>query len=378
MMKQNRVLLPAAAVLAGALLSLVGWSWDIQWHSDVGPDTFFTMPHLFLYTGSALCGITALVVVLRTTAAQRAGRLIEPAVGGTAIRVFGGTFTAPVAYLVTGLAAASFLLYGLWDQWWHSLYGFDAMLNSPPHIGLLFGNVTTILGALMTFAAVRDERWGRIGVFVSLAMMVAFIPVLSDAVQDVGGVVDLVTVCITCLTVSLLFTAMALFRRPGSALLVAVTVCVVQAGLWVFTPWATQTYADAVGLPMREFRFPNPVMPGWIPTGVIIVALILEGARVLARSRHWSARSVAPIWGAVASAVLSVLVPLQQLVLYSDLIPEGGEDNGAQVLFTGGVAVAIGALAGVVGWRLGTMLRVLGRPTTTVGELRTTVVGDPA
>lgn len=372
-MKQTRGLLPAAAVLAGALLSLVGWSWDIQWHTDVGPDTFFTVPHLFLYTGSALCGITALTVVLRTTAAQRAGQPIEPAIGGRSVRVFGGTFVAPVAYLVTGSAAATFLLYGLWDQWWHGLYGFDAMLNSPPHVGLLFGNLTTILGALMTFAAARDERWGRIGTFVSLAMMVAFLPVLSDAVQQVGGVIDLVTVCIACLTVSLLYTAMALFRRPGAALLVAVTVLVVQAVLWLVTPWATETYADVMGLPMREFLFPYPVMPSWIPTGVVIVALLLEGARALARSRDWSARVVTPIWGAVASAVLAVLIPVQQLVLYYDLIPEG-EDNGPQVLLTVLTAAALGALTGVGGWRLGLMLRVLDRPT----EPRTTALGATA
>ncbi|GAB3462775.1 hypothetical protein [Actinophytocola sediminis] len=376
-MQQTRGLLPAAAVLAGALLSLVGWSWDIQWHSDVGPDTFFTAPHLFLYTGSALCGITALTVVLRTTAAQRAGRPIEPAVGGRSVGVFGGTFTAPVAYLVTGSAAATFLLYGLWDQWWHGRYGFDAMLDSPPHIGLLFGNVTTMLGALMTFAAVRHERWGRIGVFVSLAMMVAFIPVLSDAVQRVSGAIDLVTVCVAGLTVSLLLTAMALFRRPGAALMVAVTVVVGQAALWLFTPWATETYASAVGLPMRDFLFPHPIMPSWIPTGVVVVALLLEGARVLARSRRWSARVVAPVWGAVASAILAVLIPLQQLMLYRDLIP-AGEDNGQQVLFTCLLAAVLGALGGVAGWRLGLLLRVLDRPTTTVTEPRTTTLGATA
>ena len=58
-----RGLVPAGFVLGGTLISLIGLTWDIQWHSDVGPDTFFTLPHLFLYAGSAFSGLASLVVV---------------------------------------------------------------------------------------------------------------------------------------------------------------------------------------------------------------------------------------------------------------------------------------------------------------------------
>ena len=47
-------------MLAGTLMSLIGTSWDVQWHVDVGPDTFFTLPHLVLYSGSAIAGIASL------------------------------------------------------------------------------------------------------------------------------------------------------------------------------------------------------------------------------------------------------------------------------------------------------------------------------
>src|SRR5205823_13381088 len=75
--------LPAASVLlGGTVLSLVGLTWDMQWHEDVGPDTFFTVPHLFLYAGSAVAGLASLVVVLATTSATRAGRPVDASVGG--------------------------------------------------------------------------------------------------------------------------------------------------------------------------------------------------------------------------------------------------------------------------------------------------------
>ena len=105
----------AYAVMLGAAISTVGLSWDVEWHRDVGPDTFFTLPHLVLYSGSALAGIASLAMVLLSTFMQRAGRPVPPWMGGTPVRVFGGIFTAPLGYLVSGIGAASFLIYGLLD-----------------------------------------------------------------------------------------------------------------------------------------------------------------------------------------------------------------------------------------------------------------------
>ena len=39
---------PAFVMLAGTLISLSGLTWDIDWHTYVGPDSFFTLPHLFV------------------------------------------------------------------------------------------------------------------------------------------------------------------------------------------------------------------------------------------------------------------------------------------------------------------------------------------
>jgi hypothetical protein len=47
-------------MMLGALSSLIGVYWDIAWHIDVGRDSFFTMPHNFIYAG--------MLIVLLTTA----------------------------------------------------------------------------------------------------------------------------------------------------------------------------------------------------------------------------------------------------------------------------------------------------------------------
>ena len=59
----------AAGFLAGVLLALTGFAWDVQWHTDVGPDSFFTAPHLVLYGGIAVSGIVCLAMVLLTWSA---------------------------------------------------------------------------------------------------------------------------------------------------------------------------------------------------------------------------------------------------------------------------------------------------------------------
>src|SRR5690349_20235638 len=104
----------AFTALLGIAMSLFGIIWDVQWHIDVGPDTFFTLPHLLLYSGSAVAGLASLAMVLRATADTRAGRELRPESGGHPVRVL-RIFTAPLGYLVSGLGSALFLGYGLID-----------------------------------------------------------------------------------------------------------------------------------------------------------------------------------------------------------------------------------------------------------------------
>jgi hypothetical protein len=340
-----RGLTPAGLVLGGALLSLLGLSWDIQWHNDVGPDTFFTLPHLFLYAGSALAGFASLVVVLATTAAERKGHTADPIVGGHAVGVFGRTFAAPVGYLVSGCGAASFLLYGLWDEWWHHLYGFDVMIASPPHIGLFLSITVTMVGAVMVFATAREHRWGVAGVIASMAMLVVFGVVVVVGLETLPiEFVDLVDVGAAFLCVVVLVTSVCVLDRPGSAIGIAVVVAATQAVLWWFSPWASRVYADAIGLPVRDYIDGVPVHPALIPMVLIVIGALVG---VLRR---------APVWlvGALSGGVLAVCAPLQEAWLYGSPAPEI-----PGILGTAAVAVVVGALAGFLGTRFGEMLRQL-------------------
>ncbi|GAA3662047.1 hypothetical protein GCM10022267_55340 [Lentzea roselyniae] len=338
-------LVPASLVLGGTLLSLVGLTWDIQWHSDVGPDTFFTMPHLFLYAGSALSGLASLVVVLMTTADAKRDRTVDPIVGGRAVGVFGRTFAAPVGYLISGTGAALFLVYGLWDQWWHGLYGFDAVIDSPPHIGLLLSISITMVGAVMIFAVARDQRWGTYGTIAAAAVLLVFSMVTAIGLRAVpGALANPVSVGTASLSVMILFMASHALSRRGGALAVGVAVAVLQAVFWWFSPWAAKVYADATGLPLRDYTDGIPDLPNMIPMCLVIVAVAVE---LLHKVPAW-------IPGALGGAIIAACVPLQRVLVYGGTFPVN-----ARYLTTIVLAAAFGAGAAVLGRRFGQMLRHL-------------------
>jgi hypothetical protein len=348
--------LPAAGtVLGGTVLSLVGLTWDVQWHTDVGPDTFFTLPHLFLYSGSAISGIASLVMVLATTAATRRGRPVEESVGGRAVGVFGKTFAAPAGYLVSGIGAAAFLLYGLWDQWWHGLYGFDAVINSPPHIGLLLSISVTMIGTVMVFAAARHERWGTAGALTGLGVLLAFSMVTVLGLQNLeGGKVDAIVSGSTFLSVLLVLIGAGFRGRSGGAVSVAASLAVIQALFWWFSPWAARAYAGLVGLPLRDYATTTPVMPALMPMCLIAVAALVEVLLWAGRRRSLPTGAVALVSGGVAGLLIALCAPVQNAWVNSLPLVDTGT-----IVCTGVAGAVLGVAAGFLGHRFGGALRLL-------------------
>jgi hypothetical protein len=339
-------------VLLGTAITTVGISWDIQWHVEVGPDTFFTLPHLFLYSGSAIAGIASLVMVLLATSAQRAGRDWPTAAGGTPVRVFGGVFRAPLGYLVSGIGAASFLLYGLMDLWWHSIYGFDAVLNTPSHVALFLSICVTMVGSIIVFAAVRREPWGKAGLLLATPILITFAPLPFNGLSNLPLPID-PSLLGSLLCAPLLLIMGGLVIGRGGALGIAVVLGAMQALLWWFSPWAAQAYASAVGLPMRDGLTPSPPeLPGLMPMFLILAALLVEGAMWLSHSRgiHFG-RLMLPL-GAVSGLVVG-LTMAWQLVLSHPLI----HLTASTVIVFAVLGLLLGLLAGYLGTRFATMLR---------------------
>ncbi|MBP2336196.1 hypothetical protein JOF41_002374 [Saccharothrix coeruleofusca] len=344
----------STTILIGTMLSLVGMSWDIQWHGDVGPDTFFTLPHLFIYAGSAIAGITSLVMVLRTTAAAKAGRSVALTAGGQAVDVLGKTFSAPLGYLVTGVAVAVFLTAGLWDQIWHTTYGFDVTIASPPHVALLLSITFTMMGAVITCAAAGRTAWGRRGFQLAVLMFVFFVLVPLLALKQFEGAVNAFHAGIAFCTALALVTAAYFLRTGRDVVAIGLIAVGVQALLWWFSPWATAEYANSVGLPLREFREPSPDVPAMLPMALLPMTAGLTALLAAGRSRGWSPARVAPLAGAAVGLVVAVTMPVQLAVVGQEPLQELGK-----TALTALLGVGLGALAGHLGVRFAVMLRTL-------------------
>ncbi|MBB5915098.1 hypothetical protein BJY24_003965 [Nocardia transvalensis] len=340
--------LPASILFAATMTWAIGATWDIQWHSDVGPDTFFTLPHLFIYASAAISGCTGLAVILATTSAGRAGRAVDPELGGPGIGVFGRTFTAPLGYLVTCLGAASFLLYGLWDLWWHSLYGFDAVIDSPPHIGLFLSSTATSVGTVIVFAAAREHLWGRLGTLASLGHLIVSSVITALAVKQLSTGTVRWTTAVTALIVVMLLLAGAGFLRWG-ATVTAACAALLQGVFWWFAPWAAQAYADAVGLPMRENIQIVPSTPALVPLCLVPVGVVVDLA-LRGNASGWPRPTLA---GGLAGLIIALCAPVQTAWIHDTRMP------GAVVVVATAIAGAVlGALGGYLGRRFGAMLRL--------------------
>ncbi|WP_199856616.1 hypothetical protein [Nocardia suismassiliense] len=350
----------AWGVLLGTAVTLIGLSWDIQWHNDVGPDTFFTLPHLFLYSGSAISGFASLAMVFLATAAQRAGRPV-PALGGTPIRVFGSNLTAPLGYMVAGAGAALFLLYGLLDMQWHAIYGFDAVLNTPSHVALFLSITLTMIGSIMVFASHRDHRWGQVGIVLAIPIMITFAPILTQALDNLELPVDSTILGVLLFGPMLLVLGAAALARPGAAIAIAVALGAIQAALWWFSPWAAEVYASSIGLPLRDgLGSRPPSLPAIMPMFLIVAAVAVEGLFWLARTRGFDPNKIVLAAGLVTGLVVGVTFPLQ--LQFTHFFARLALND---VVLSTVVAIPLGLLAGFLAGRF---VRMLPAPATEVAR----------
>jgi hypothetical protein len=156
---------------------------------------------------------------------------------------------------------------------WHSIYGFDAVLNTRRTSHLFLSITVTMIGSIIVLAAAKDQRWGVTG---SIPILITFAPIPANALKNFPLPTDPTIIGIIFFSPLLLVIGATLLRRPGSAIAIAVVLGVLQAFLWWFSPWAAETYAAAVGLPLRDGLTPQPPdLPGAMPMFLIVAAILV-------------------------------------------------------------------------------------------------------
>ncbi|GAB3417675.1 hypothetical protein [Flindersiella endophytica] len=334
----RREVVGAWTMLLGYVLLIFGLAWDAQWHIDVGPDTFFTAPHLLLYSGPAIYGLSCLAVVLLNTWG-RPEPSDRPAVA--VLRVF----RAPVTFLVGGIGAALFMLYGAADLWWHEVYGFDiAQGDTPSHVGLQCAFLATSAGLVMAFAALRGTRSGRWGFAISCVFgLIGALP-LATSTPPLPGVSS-VGIGIGAVCALFLGIIAGTTRGVGWLLACAAAFVAVQGLIYLFAPWATRTYADAIGLSLRDYASQQSAIASAMPITFPVVLAISAGV-------IWFARRTGARPGVVL-AILGGATMVLTMLLFMLLAPEGGLVPNLLV------GALVGSALTWLGWHASALLRRL-------------------
>ncbi len=152
-------------MMLGALSSLIGVYWDIAWHIDIGRDSFFTMPHNFIYAG--------MLIVLLTTA----WGLLADSRATSFHWQLGRRYIHP-GMLVATISAALILFFAPADELWHRFFGLDVTLWGPMHlVGLTGFTFFTLSGVLVAWLereiAPLEQRhfFERIALFFAAALL---------------------------------------------------------------------------------------------------------------------------------------------------------------------------------------------------------------
>jgi hypothetical protein len=156
---------PQRILMLAATSIIVGVLWDISWHRTIGRDSFWTPAHMAIYLGGVLGGCTGGWLALQATFFRR------EEMKDAAVRVWG--LRAPFGAWVAIWGAIAMLTSAPFDDWWHSAYGIDAKILSPPHTVLALGMWAIVWAAVFMMlkaqnlaqpasanpAATSSDRW---------------------------------------------------------------------------------------------------------------------------------------------------------------------------------------------------------------------------
>src|SRR5260370_4436327 len=130
-----------------------GLYWDISWHMSIGRDTFWTPAHLAIHFGAIVAVASAIYLILTTTFGK------NQAAQESSVRLWG--FRGPLGTFVSLWGGLAMLTSAPFDAWWHSAFGLDGPLISPPHMVLGAWIFVLGFGRLILIAALMNRAQGE-------------------------------------------------------------------------------------------------------------------------------------------------------------------------------------------------------------------------
>jgi hypothetical protein len=330
-------LLLALNLIAFVAIYLSG-QWDLAEHAKGAVDRFWYPPHFGIYFGllvAALIPLAGLTILLRT-----------PGLPFDKIR-------ANPALLLVIVANGLSFTGAPFDAWWHTTFGLDLTVWSPPHLHLLISTVLAVLGCAVYFlddapasAPLRPfpavDR--RLAVLIFTLVMALLIAAMLF-VEYEGGIQSRYVRARPLWSYPVVWSFFALFALALSASLSRLLgMATAVALLYLLVRVAVNLFDRAV-LDFRGFQSYPLLLPA------LVFDLVLAYASAYRSDRRWLVVGLA---GLAASLLLALTTPL----FWSWLAISPALNVQPWAAYWP-IALGSGMLGTAVGWCLGLALRRL-------------------
>jgi hypothetical protein len=123
------------------IVARFGLAVDLQWHTDVGRDKLFTAPHIMILVGIIPTSLFIAAYVFWYSFINKQDDKVGFHIG---------PFIAPTSFWMMICGLITIVLGGLYDDFWHTSYGVDTTIITPPHVwtfagGMLIETATIVL-----------------------------------------------------------------------------------------------------------------------------------------------------------------------------------------------------------------------------------------
>jgi hypothetical protein len=279
--------------------AMVGVHWDISWHRSIGRDTFWTPAHIAIYLCGVLSGISCGYLILSTTFGKSL-----PAIQLRAASVNIWGFRGPLGAFIAAWGGFAMLTSAPFDDWWHSAYGLDVKILSPPHMVLALGMVTVEVGALILILGQMNRTTGiarraleRMFLYVAGMIVVALLVV---SLEYQGRVLQHSATFyrVVCMLVPLVIAmaSKATGNRWAATIVTAVYTVLMLGLLWILPLFPAEPKLGPVYYQVTHF------VPAGFPILIMIPAILLDW--IWSRTVEWGPWVQSLVSGTVFLAVL--------------------------------------------------------------------------
>jgi hypothetical protein len=275
MPQNNEVKIPwyLWASILGVTSAMIGVEWDISWHRSIGRDTFWTPPHMAIYLCGIIAGIASAYLILATTF----GKL--PEVRKSSVRMWG--FYGPLGAFITAWGGIAMLVSAPFDDWWHSAYGLDVKILSPPHMVLALGINSIELGALIMILGYMNRAQGGtrrllnvlylyVGSMILISQQVTTMEYSFRTFQHTGAFFVAMSLAVPLILIGV---SAGSDNKWAATIMTAIYTLFMASLVWILPRFAAEPKLGPVFNPVTQFVPPN------FPLLLILPALAIDLVR---------------------------------------------------------------------------------------------------